>query len=457
MLRILKTVVTKALTPNHCRVQESDGSFFESYTALAWRQENKRLRAASEGDKEGDKPPPMENQFGKKPKIHKLSRKESETLYIEVLYTVKHKIGTTSGAHSPYQQDLFQYAKESFSISPEDHARLYARATEEKPPIVILNVTVIEASGLEAKDADGFSDPYCMLGIMPGRDCGQDNDSGGVFSSDDESGGGARGGSRDKEGAERRAGSKRFSLHKKRDRSHSLAVRDQLPAKLIRTTIVKPNTLNPVWKEKFRFDLDHVNTDCLHLDIWDHDDEFSVIEAAKKLNEVSGLKGLNRFFKQVAQSARSSSSVDDFLGCVNIPLQNIPSTGIDKWYPLEGRTARSNIQGEIHLKLSLATREDRGIPEDDNWTDVRQHEDLMAIFVEHELRKFSVSIMTSSLCVNVMTSTLCEYHDVIFVEHELRKFSVSIMTSSLCVNVMTSSLCEYHDVIFVEHELPNLV
>ena len=50
-----------------------------------------------------------------------------------------------------------------------------------------------------------------------------------------------------------------------------------------------------------------------------------MIEAAKKLNEVSGLKGLNRFFKQVAQSARSKknnggASVDDFLGCVNIPL-----------------------------------------------------------------------------------------------------------------------------------------
>ena len=72
-------------------------------------------------------------------------------------------------------------------------------------------------------------------------------------------------------------------------------------------------------------------------------------------------------------------------------FQNIPSTGIDKWYPLEGRTARSNIQGEIRLRLSLATREDRGIPEDDNWTDVRQHEDLMCIFVEHELHKFSVS------------------------------------------------------------------
>ena len=57
----------------------------------------------------------------------------------------------------------------------------------------------------------------------------------------------------------------------------------------------------------------------------DHDDEISVVEAARKLNEVSGLKGLSRFFKQVAQSARtknnSSSNVDDFLGCINVSLE----------------------------------------------------------------------------------------------------------------------------------------
>lgn len=69
------------------------------------------------------------------------------------------------------------------------------------------------------------------------------------------------------------------------------------------------------------------------------------------------MRGLGRFFKQVCQSARQGGTQDDFLGCVNIPLSEIPSIGIDGWYKLEARSHRSTVQGMIHLKLWLSTRD----------------------------------------------------------------------------------------------------
>lgn len=356
-------------------IQESDGNFFENFTALAWRQENKRRRATNEDDRDNTKPALSESQFVSKPNWHQLSKKEFEMLYVEVLYTIKHKIGTTIGGHLPIIQDLYHYAQEAFKVSPEDHARLMAKATKEKPPIVVLKVTVLEARNLEAKDADGFSDPYCMLGIMPERMLYVEGSEASILSDEETS---------PKLKEKDKGSSKKISIKKK-----SVSVRDLLPAKYIQTTNVIPNTLNPVWNEKFRFNLEDIHTDRLHLDIWDHDDEFSVIEAAKKLNEVQGIKGLGRYFKQVAQSARTSSgnNVDDFLGCVNIALDDIPSSGLEKLYQLEGRTSKSSVDGQIKLSLTLATREDRGVPEEDNWTDVQQHEDLMCLFIEHEVTK----------------------------------------------------------------------
>lgn len=97
---------------------------------------------------------------------------------------------------------------------------------------------------------------------------------------------------------------------------------------------------------------------------------------------------MGRFFKQVCQSARQSSQ-DDFLGCVTIPLQDIPSTGLEGWFKLEARSQRSSVQGRIRLKMWLSTRENRGVSEEDNWSELTQHESLYATFIGYELRNWN--------------------------------------------------------------------
>lgn len=77
-------------------------------------------------------------------------------------------------------------------------------------------------------------------------------------------------------------------------------------------------------------------------------------------------------------------------------MQDVPSTGLDKWYQLEARSQRSNIQGSLRLKLWLSTREDHGQActqnHFDNWTDVRRHERLLTIFADYEMS------LTKSVC-----------------------------------------------------------
>ena len=82
--------------------------------------------------------------------------------------------------------------------------------------------------------------------------------------------------------------------------------------------------------------------------------------------------------------------------CLDVPMdslrQDIPSTGVDGWFDLEARSSRSSVEGQIHLRYDLSTREDRGYSEEDAWDEIREHQDLMGVFIEHELKSFKVRL-----------------------------------------------------------------
>ncbi|KAI8126251.1 BAI1-associated protein 3 [Lucilia cuprina] len=347
-------------------VQETDGSFFENFTSLGWKRENRRMSATRAAEARAE--------------AHHENEREPPNIAEDSIDKYAH-----------YKEEMYLHAQRAFGISPDRHYRLLHATAEDKPKVIVLSVVVLEAEGLEAKDANGFSDPYCMLGIQP--DGGPPVSplplpptpralSADMSAFDNNA----------TDSPPHRKHSFRLSF-KRREGSSRREQRDSLggpvPAKFICATSIKPHTLNPKWNEKFKFDIDDINTDTFHLDIWDHDDESCVLDAVSRLNEVRGVRGLGRFFKQVCQSARQGSQ-DDFLGCVNIPIADIPSTGMEGWFKLEARSQRSTVQGRIRLKLWLSTREGQvgdgsSASDIDNSLEVRNIEQLQMVFMKHEL------------------------------------------------------------------------
>lgn len=80
-----------ACFPSH-RVQETDGSYFENFTSLGWKRENRRMSATraaearAEANPENERDPPAGEES--------IDRQdEKEKLYAEVLHTIANTVG----------------------------------------------------------------------------------------------------------------------------------------------------------------------------------------------------------------------------------------------------------------------------------------------------------------------------------------------------------------------------
>ncbi|XP_034046055.1 LOW QUALITY PROTEIN: BAI1-associated protein 3 [Thalassophryne amazonica] len=346
------------------RVSEESVEFFERMNAVLQKQENLLRAAHAECHRGACTVPPPQEHVDQAFIPDRISRTELDLLYEEAIYTVVNRVGVHSAEHVKNDEELFAYLRKVFDMGEEEHEIILQKVQESKTASFFLRVSVMKAKNLMAKDANGYSDPYCMLGILVGQSA--------------------------KESEEKKE--RKFSFRKRKEKLEKRSsTKEVLPARCIQVTDVKPETLNPVWDEHFVFEIDDVHNDLLHLDIWDHDDDVSVAEACKKLNEVSGLRGMGRYFKQIAKSVRANGSAssgseenaDDFLGCINIPLSEIPVVGYDTWFKLEPRSSASKVQGECHLILKLFTSQrDTTLSKKDS--NVSIHKKLLSQILEYE-------------------------------------------------------------------------
>lgn len=114
------------------------------------------------------------------------------------------------------------------------------------------------------------------------------------------------------------------------------------------------------------------------------------------------------------QSARKSGedgNTDDFLGYIEIPIKEIPASGIDKWFKLEGRSSKSHVDGHCHLKITLTTGKKPDIPYEIKYlypTTLDIHGALLREFILYGCEHCQVSLMIFFLLHNQFVA-ICSF------------------------------------------------
>lgn len=105
-----------------------------------------------------------------------------------------------------------------------------------------------------------------------------------------------------------------------------------------------------------------------------------------RISEVKDLRGMGILLKQIASASKAPGKPNHgFIGQLSVPLKMIPLSGIERWYPLEGRDkSKGKERGDIRLSLSLsAVRTEAQFTLQDSFV---HYEHMFRIIVEHEMR-----------------------------------------------------------------------
>ncbi|KAM5125789.1 protein unc-13 homolog D-like [Mantella aurantiaca] len=348
--------------------------------------------------------PPKE--ISEEPKVS--ASVQRNLLYGEALYTIIHRMGVSESEHISDNEELYNYLQTAFNMEPSEHNAILQSVKALEPPIFCVKVTVKQAKGILGKDVSGFSDPYCLLGIVICED----------------------GSSRD------------VSPNPERRHKQKAVVRYSLPEDQTHRTQVKAQTLNPVWEETFIMEVEDTEHAKFTMDMWDYDD----VESVKtKLGELTDLHGLKRIFKD----ARKDKGQDDFLGNVVLQIRDLKCKE-DRWYNLEPCTETYPDRGRCHLQF-LLTHKKRATMLSQNPSYII-HRQLLQQIVRHEITHHQAAGSSWNGEISAHGSTVLYLHAA---QKDLSEFHQGLAQwlaySKLYQSLELSSGCLLHHMTSIEY------
>ncbi|KAL5473226.1 hypothetical protein EMCRGX_G027680 [Ephydatia muelleri] len=221
------------------------------------------------------------------------------------------------------KSDVEVYVNKAFGLIPEAARTKLWQTAREKQKHLSLHCKVVSAEGLPAMDANGKSDPYCIMGIVP----------------------------------KKYQEMKKYNLHDLEDKEVGE----------LQTTSVKPETLTPEWNEQFEFHIDDPNDKLLVVECWDSD------KVRVDVSKIKGVRGVCHFIKDLFGD-------DDFIGRLFQPLKNISYRGEKVVFELFSYSANKK-RGKITLHLAICRQGDGTITPEQG---LKNYRDLLKAIVTQE-------------------------------------------------------------------------
>ncbi|KAL5473224.1 hypothetical protein EMCRGX_G027677 [Ephydatia muelleri] len=229
--------------------------------------------------------------------------------------------------------EVESYINKVFDLQVATRQKIWQDAKDEMRKHLQLQCMLIGASDLPGVDANGNSDPYCVLGIFQLSDMDLQ--------------------------------SATVSKNNLGD-WHSETI-----VKNIVQSSTKPATQQPQWNERYEFTVQDPTNEVLVIEVWDSK------ETPVPMSEIRGIKGLGIFIKDFRKA-------DKFIGRTFYHLKNIPLQGEFKSLDLYSHTT-NHRRGKLSVHFTLRTDDvDKRIGEK-----VKDHKVLLRGIVSQESKEAS--------------------------------------------------------------------